>query len=154
MPIVACKIIEVCIFRYERNLPRYLLLHRAKNEKLYPGIWQFVTGSVENGEKGVEAALRELKEETSMKLKGFWVVPFVNSFYDPDWDAVNVSPVFAAEVEPGDDPTLSAEHDEFAWVPYGEALKKLVWPGQREGMRIVQEFIVGGEEAARLTRIL
>lgn len=153
MAIIACKIIEVCIFRIVNGLPGYLLLHRAKNEKLYPGIWQFVSGSIENGEKAVEAAMREFREETSMKLKGFWVVPFVNLFYDPDWDAVNLSPLFAAQVEAGDNPKLSAEHDEFAWFPYEDARRKLVWPGQREGMRIVHEIIVRGEEAARLTKI-
>lgn len=153
MASIACKIIEVCIFKLENDRPWYLLLRRAKNEKLYPGIWQFVSGSIENGEKAVDAALREFQEETGMKLKGFWVVPFVNSFYDPDWDTVNLSPLFAAHVGAGDNPRLSAEHDEFGWIPYEEARRKLVWPGQREGMRIVHEVIVGGEEAARLTKI-
>ncbi|MBI1807358.1 MAG: NUDIX pyrophosphatase [Ignavibacteria bacterium] len=153
MPIITCKIIEVCIFKFEDDRPWYLLLHRAKNEKIYPDIWQFVSGSIEGDEKATDAAYRELQEETGLKPKAFWVVPFVNSFYDPGWDAVNLSPLFAAQVPPGDEPTLSHEHDECGWYLFEDAVRKLVWPGQREGIRIVHDYIVKGEKAAKLTRI-
>lgn len=154
MPIIACKIIEVCVFKFEKDRPWYLLLHRSKNEKMYPDIWQFVSGSIEVEEKAMDAAHRELIEETGLKPKGFWVVPFVNSFYDPEWDSVNLSPLFAAQVNSGDEPKLSHEHDQFEWCLLEDAVGKLVWPGQKEGMKIVHEYIVKGEKAAKLTRII
>ena len=150
---IVCKIIEVCVFKFENGRPWYLLLHRAKDEKLYPNLWQCVTGSIEGDEKAVEAAYRELMEETGMTPKAFWVVPFVNSFYDPEWDAVNLSPIFAAQVELGTNPVLSAEHFEFGWFSYEDALRKLVWPGQREGLRVVHDYIVRGEAAGMVTRL-
>ena len=153
MPIIACKIIEVCIFKFERDQPWYLLLHRSKDEKIYPGIWQFVSGSIEGNESAVDAALRELSEETGISPKAFWVVPHVNMFYDPGYDAVNLSPLFAAQVEGGAEPILSAEHRTHEWMCYDEARRLLVWPGQRAGLDVVQTFILGGEEAGVLTLI-
>jgi len=145
--------IEVCIFRRDAHRALYLLLRRSEGERVYPGIWQYVTGSVNQGEKSVDGALRELREETGLEPIGFWAAPYVNSFYDRNRDEVNLSPLFAAEVSPGDSPRLSAEHCELGWFDYDESSRMLVWPGQREGLRIVNEFIVGGEDAAKLTRI-
>jgi len=149
LPPIICRTIEIAIFKFVDDEPKYLLLHRSQDEKVYPGIWQLLTGTVEKDEGGVEAALREFKEETGLKMLHFWVVPYVNSFYDPDRDAVNLSPLFAAQVEDGIEPRLSAEHSEHRWFSYGEALKKLVWPGQRAGLKVAHDYIVSGEEAAK-----
>jgi dATP pyrophosphohydrolase len=154
LALIVCKIVEVCIFKIENGKPWYLLLHRSKDEKIYPDIWQFVSGSIEGNEKAVDAALRELKEETGMQPKAFWVVPFVNAFYDAGWDSVNLSPLFAAEVAPSVVPKLSDEHFEYDWYLFEDAVKNLVWPGQRQGMRIVHDYIVGHEQASKLTQIL
>jgi dihydroneopterin triphosphate diphosphatase len=153
MPAPACDTVAVCIFKISGGQPRYLLLRRARREKLYPGIWQFVTGSVHEGESAPDAAYRELREETGLQPARFWVVPYVDCFYDVSRDSVNLSPLFAAEVKGAAHPVLSREHSEFHWFTLGAATRKLVWPGQRAGLRIVHEFIAGGEEAAQLTRI-
>lgn len=147
---IVCRIIEVCAFKFSEDRPWYLLLRRSKREKIYPNIWQLISGLIEEHEKTYEAALREFAEETSLSPKKFWVVPYINSFYDPDYDAVNISPLFLVQVEDGVEPKLSREHYEWGWFLYEQALEKLVWPGQREGLRIVHEYIVGGKEAGKL----
>lgn len=154
MPLISSLIVEVCVFRFENNTVQYLLLHRAKGEQVYPNIWQLVSGAIERGEKAVDAALRELEEETKLTPKAFWNVPFTNSFYDHVHDVVNISPMFAAQVKEGVEPKLSSEHDEYGWFAYGEAITKLVWPGQREGIRLVSEYIVGGQQASTLMRLI
>jgi dATP pyrophosphohydrolase len=153
MSSIISKFVEVCIFKFERDRVSYLVLHRAKDEKVYPNIWQFVSGGFEGNEKGQEAALRELQEETGFVPKAFWVVPYVNVFYDPGYDSINMSPVFAAQVESGSEPKLSSEHDEYKWCSFDDALKTLTWPGQREALRIVHQYIVRGEDAMKCTRI-
>jgi dATP pyrophosphohydrolase len=150
---LSSSIIELSVFKIENNQTRYLLLHRTKEEKIYPNLWQFITGSIEGNEKAVEAALRELKEETGLKPKSLWVVPFVLSFYNAEWDSVNLCPFFAAEVDGKDIIHLSDEHDDFGWFSYDEAIKKLVWPSWKEGLRIVNDYIVRQGDSAELHKI-
>ena len=153
MPDVSSRIVEVCPFRIRRDRPEYLLIRRAPGESLYPGLWQFVTGRIEAGEKAYTAALRELREETGAVPERFWVVPAVNSFYDPREDRVNLVPLFAAQIDPAFRVRLSAEHVEHEWASFDDAARRLVWPGQRNCMDIVQRYILGGEEAGTLLRI-
>ncbi len=153
MPLIACRIVEVCVFKFERDQASYLLLHRSPNENLYPNIWQCISGGMEGSEKAVDAALRELTEETKLLPKAFWNVPFTNSFYDHVNDVINISPFFAAQVETGNEPKLSSEHFEYGWFDYEVAVRRLIWPGQRLGLRMVRDYIVGGQEAAQVTRI-
>ena len=150
---VISSTIEVCVFKSIAGAPRYLLLRRSKKVHVYPGLWQFVTGTLEAKERAAEAALRELAEETGLAPVSFWVVPHVITFFDPVQDAVCLSPLFAAQVDPAVEPKLSEEHSEYGWFDPEEAGRMLVWPGQRAGLKIVNEFIVNGGSGADLTRL-
>jgi dATP pyrophosphohydrolase len=147
---VSSRIVEVCPFRIRGDREEYLLIRRAHADPLYPGMWQFVTGRVEEGEKAYVAALRELREETAAGAVRFWVVPAVNSFYDPHRDLICLVSLFAAQIDAGFEVRLSEEHSLFEWLPYAGARRRLVWPGQRNCLDIVQDYILGGEEAGRL----
>src|SRR5512135_1219534 len=153
MASVVSNMVEVCVFRFRGDRGEVLLLRRAKGEALYPGIWQLVTGGVQEGETSLQAARRELREETGLEPVKFWVAPSTSSFYDPLQDAIVVIPLFAAQVGVGAEPVLSGEHDMYEWREFGEAARRLVWPGQREGLAIVHSSIVGGAEAGRLLEV-
>ncbi len=147
---VVSRIVEVCIFRFTGDAVEYLLLKRAAEDLLYPGIWQWVTGAILEGEKSVDAALREFREETGLTAERLWIVPHITMFYESVHDHVHLNPLFAVQVEQGVDPVLSPEHEEFRWLRYAEARQRLVWPGQREGLEMVERFIVRGDEGAGL----
>ena len=153
MAIISATMVEVCIFSRKRTRVRYLLLRRSWDEKIYPNLWQFVTGSIEKGETAWAAAGREMMEETGMKPNVLWVVPYVNPFYDPAWDSVNLMPLFAAEVGEDRDPILSPEHESFAWLSYEKAMSRLVWPGQKRGLEIIHDFIAKGKNSEHIKRI-
>ena len=153
MPTLECSIVEVCVFSFLDTAPLYLLLRRSKSDRIYPDTWQMVSGSIEENETAVKASLRELKEETGFVPQKFWLVPHMNTFLNPKRDVVHISAVFSAEVPPGLQPLLSAEHYQFEWCSLDRAKKLLVWPGQVQALNIVHEYIVQGRLASLLTDI-
>ncbi len=154
---IVCDIVEVCVFaRTETNDTHYLLLRRSLSEKIYPDIWQIVSGGIEReqNETALAAALRELKEETGLKPLRFWNLPYLNTFLDARKDIVHHAPVFVAEVLFDATPALSEEHYRFEWCTLERAKELLVWPGQIRALNIVHEYIVGNKKAAEFSEII
>ncbi|MBS4028631.1 MAG: NUDIX domain-containing protein [Ignavibacteriales bacterium] len=153
MPSFKTQFVEVCIFKRENNSAKYLLLQRASNEKLFPNIWQIITAKIEENETALQTAQREIEEETKLKPLALWNVPYVNTFYHLKSDTINFIPFFSAEIANESVPQLSDEHQSYGWFSIAEAKEKLVWDGQKRGLDIVHEYIVGKKEAERLSRI-
>jgi 8-oxo-dGTP pyrophosphatase MutT (NUDIX family) len=130
--------------------PEILLLKRAPG-RIFPGIWQCVTGGLEPGERVVDGALRELVEETGYRsddLEAFYSLDQVNLFHADHKDAIEVEAVFAARVRPERAPTVSEEHDDMRWVSPSEGRAMVVWPAYRVAIDQV-EWLVRTPEHAR-----
>ena len=58
------EMIQMHIFRRRQHHGiEYLLIRRAKDEPVLPGMWQMVTGYMEKDEAASDAAIREMKED-------------------------------------------------------------------------------------------
>ena len=136
---IISKYIAAHIFREENEKIEFLLMKRDEKE-IYPGVWQMVTGKIRENETAVEAALREIKEETGLSPEKFWIVPNINSFYSKEDDAISMLPVFAAKVSMDVQIAISSEHSEFRWVDAQTAKKMLAWPGQKHSVNIIYEY--------------
>ncbi len=123
----------------------YLLLKRSDDEALYPGLWQMVTGMIEPGESATGTARRELAEETGIATDHLVVVPCVASFYSPADDTVHNIPVFAVKTQGNTEVLLSSEHQDFRWLDFESALRLLSFPGHKEGLIVLRDFIVEGD---------
>lgn len=148
------EMIQLHVYRFNREQQcEHLIMQRAPDEIIFPGLWQMVTGYIEDGETAVEAALRELKEETNLTPHHFWVVPYTASFYNYRKDAIELIPVFATEVAVSDKVILSHEHSSYQWVSSKMAQDHFVFPGHHAALRIIQEYLIDGKNADLFTRI-
>jgi dATP pyrophosphohydrolase len=143
-------LVEVYPFRFHDDRLEYLLLRRSPMDTLYPGIWQIVTGSMEEGETPAQAAVREFREETGLIPSRIWVLPQVSSFYDVRRAGVESVPLFCCQVEDGQVPLLSDEHAAWQWLSAAEAKPLLAWPSQRSGVDLLEWMFGRGEEAETL----
>ena len=120
------------------------MLRRAAGVRA-AGAWEVVHGHIEAGESPVQAALRELGEETGLVPDRFYNLSRVESFYLHATDVVALIPVFAAVVSDRTAVTLSSEHDAERWVPIGEAATIVAWPRERRALLDLEVMLPGGE---------
>lgn len=122
------------IFRSTPDRGLEILLIRRAAGRIFPGLWQCVTGGLEGDETVVEGALRELAEETGIAgadIDVLYGLDQVNTFYAEHVDAIQAEAVFAAHVGAAVEPRLSEEHDDARWVSPAEARELVVWPAYR-----------------------
>jgi dATP pyrophosphohydrolase len=123
----------------------YLLLQRQPKRTHSGGIWQTVVGSVRWTEERIQAARREVFEETGLTmLRGITAIGYAFSFplrlpkgqeswYAPGQATID-NTVYAAEVF-GDRPVrLSSEHVAYGWFSFDEALHRLHWDEEKEAL--------------------
>ena len=148
---IKIRVIDAYVFRKTADGLRYLILKRAKT-KIYEHLWQGVAGKIEKGEQAWEAAIRELKEETSLSPKMLFIADHVSKFYEKHGDRINFVPVFGIEVE-SDVVSLSSEHSDYKWLDYDSACSYLVWNGQKKGISIVNEMIISNDDRMKWSKI-
>ena len=118
-----------------------ILLIRRADHRIFPGLWQCVTGGIEPGERVPMAALREVAEETGFgpaEIEAFYDLDQVAPFYDEGTDAVVVSAIFAARIRPDAVARISDEHDSMRWIRSAEAPTPAVWPSYAESVQRVE----------------
>ncbi len=136
-------LVECWVFRAAGPRVEILLMRRAAH-RIFPGLWQCVTGGVEPGEQVPAAALREVSEETGLAdadIEAFYDLDQVAPFYDEGSDGVVVSAIFAVRVRPTASAVLSHEHDAMRWVPAADVPAAVVWPSYAESVRRVTEVL-------------
>ena len=119
---------------------------------MYEHLWQGVAGKIEKGEKAWEAVPRELNEATGLDPVRIFIADHVSRFYETHGDRVNLVPVFGIEVD-NMDVILSKEHCEFQWLDYKTARKRLVWNGQKEGIKNVFEMLSSDDDRIKWSEV-
>ena len=129
-----------------------LVLRRAAGGRS-PGSWETVHGHIEPGETPVQAALRELHEETGLDPLRFYNVSRVEAFYRHQTNEIVLIPVFAGVVDSRAVVRHSAEHDRAEWLDAREAAAKFSWPRERRALEDVLS-ILGSGDAGLLEDVL
>lgn len=93
-----------------------LLLKRADDDKINPGMWSFPGGKVEKGETLKKALHRELKEETSLQGVVQDLIYATTIFYGERQLVL----LHYKMIPKGEKVRLSKEHSDFKWVKINE----------------------------------
>ncbi len=132
------------LFQGSGNKRLYLLLFRSR-DKGYPDDWTFPKGHIEKGETALEAAEREVIEETGIQdisfIDGFEKI-IMYQFKRSDMTVQKKVIFFLAKAGPGK-VTVSDEHDDFMWADKDAALKKLTYSSSRELLLEAERFLEG-----------
>jgi bis(5'-nucleosidyl)-tetraphosphatase len=122
-----------------RLAPRreYLLLDYGRH-------WDYPKGHIEAEESAMEAALRELKEETGIadaEVAPGFAQQMVYFFRDKKKGLVRKTVVFFLARVESENITLSDEHSGYVFEPYDAALKRLSFASARQMLRKAEEFL-------------
>jgi 8-oxo-dGTP pyrophosphatase MutT (NUDIX family) len=121
------------------------------------GAWEAVHGRIETGETPIQAAHRELAEETGLIATRWYNLSRVEAFYLHRLDQVALIPVFVAVVEAGAAVLLSEEHDSFQWLSVASAIETFAWPREQRAAADLATLLASGhagplEDVLRIER--
>lgn len=117
----------------------YLMLHRVKKKNdENQGKWIGVGGKVEEGESPEECAIREIYEETGIRVHGLDFRSVI-TFVSDEWGS-EVMYLFTSDRFDMSESALSAcEEGNLAWIPIPEVEKLPTWEGDLIFLRKMRE---------------
>ena len=121
---------------------KFLLLHYPSMKENEKGHWGFPKGHVEEGEREIDTAKREMKEETGLDVDiVFGFKDEISYFYKFQGKLHKKTVIFFIGIPKSTDVKLSYEHDAFKWVSYEEAKKLITFENERKVLERAYEFI-------------
>ena len=127
----------VVVYFTKDGVRHYLLLH-------YPGgHYDFAKGHLEAGESEMQAAIRELEEETGIKeikiIDGF--EHKLEYFFRRKGKTVHKTVTFYLGEVPDNKITISFEHQGFLWLDYDQAIRQITFENARLILKNAEQFL-------------
>ncbi len=123
----------------EVNSPRWLALRNATH-----GAWGFPKGHSREGESLLQAAHRELEEETGIEavkvIEGFQC-EIEYEVVSPRRGTYLKRVVYYLAFTPSQETAISSEHDEYRWVSSKEMLELIAFDNLREAFNAALSFL-------------
>lgn len=137
---IRCTGIAVVLIKQVASQYKVLLLKRASST--LKGLWCYIGGGIESGETAVEAAWREVREETGITDLTLYTTNAFDQFYNPKSNLIYVAPVFVGYVSEQTEVQLNDEHSDFEWLLIDEAVVKVTLPGNEEVLRYIERHFI------------
>ena len=121
---------------YVRCGDEVLMLHRVKKAvDENKDKWIGLGGKFEEGESPEECMLREVYEETGLRLES-WRFRGIVTFVSDEWGSEYMH-LFTAEAEKGALPDCDEGH--LAWLPWDSLTTLPIWEGDKIFLRLLDE---------------
>lgn len=132
------------IFYYDeaRHIREYLLLYTVGRSGR--GFWAFPKGHLEEKETELEAATREVSEETGLKDLKF-IPEFKEKekyFFREKGKSIHKEVSFFLAQSFSLEVTLSIEHSDFVWLPFKEALERITFKSGKNILAKADTFLI------------
>lgn len=125
------------IFRLEKGLRQYLILHYLS------GRYDFAQGHLEAGEDNLQAAIRELKEETG--IDQIEIIPRfevqINYSFRRIQALINKTATMFLAKTNQKEVIVSDEHQGYLWLPFNEAVKKVTYEKERRVLTDADKYL-------------
>jgi 8-oxo-dGTP pyrophosphatase MutT (NUDIX family) len=129
----------IIVYYKPNGEPEFLLLQYAA------GHWDLAKGKLEPGETNLQAAVRELQEETGISkidMKEGFEASLKYVFKDYTGQPIEKTVYFfVGQVKKKEVAILSREHKDFIWLPFEQAVKKLTYQNAKDVLIKAHEFI-------------
>jgi len=123
---------------------QYLLLRRAEQKDYAPGVWEWVTGRVDQGEAFEDALHREVQEEIGTNVRIDHILGTTH-FYRGDPSAENelLGVVYLCSLADPSTIQIGSEHSDYRWLAADQALDLLSAsdPSTQWARRVLQRVI-------------
>jgi len=148
------------IFHIKDKQPYYLLLHYPTEARTKKEYWDFPKGHLEKGETEQQAARREVAEETGLQdisfLPGFKeriqyyfrasrenkvLQKGHGSYFRVQKKTIFKTVVFFLAFTRKKEVKISFEHEDFVWLPFKTAMKKLKFANARRILERAHRFL-------------
>ncbi len=106
---------------WTRTTGQYLLLKRSDEKDFGSGVWECVTGRLDQGEGFEDAVHREVKEEIGLEVNVDFVVGTTHFYRGKQPEDELVGTVFFCSIDRPAEVALSTEHSAYRWVTAAEA---------------------------------
>lgn len=141
MPVVRSA--GIIFFRETPVGRKYLVIRSAREIPKRGEFWDFPKGELEKGEKGIDAARREAKEEVG--IEKFTILPefketvryFTRKHGKP---ILKFVVLFIARAAMGK-VELSWEHDKYEWLSYKDAYQRISLKQMKLALHTAEEFL-------------
>ncbi len=110
-----------------------LLLHKPETER-HPSFWQPVTGGIENRESPEDACVREVFEETGIRLTPSKITDMDFHFeikMDEEDILIKKTLFCTTLLEDNVTVNISSEHDTYKWVSFDLVYPNLFWESNK-----------------------
>ena len=109
--------------------------------KMHNGNWGFPKGHIENNETREETAIREVYEETNVRIK---IIPdFEREIkYIPNENTIKKVVLFAGVTQDEDVQIDTSEIEDFQWCTYEEALKLITYKLQKDVLENARKVFI------------